>query len=128
MNLILTISAATIALCMVIIIFAALGTLLRLRRVLEEVQKFVETARLHLPPIMHDVTQIGSDVRSIVRTVERDIPKLGKAFESIRDTADEIYKLEQMIRKRIQGPLLDASSIFSGFLRGFYTFWKKLFK
>lgn len=128
MNLVITISIATIAVCMVLIMFGALALLLRLRRLVLELEKFVDTARINMPPLIHDVTQITSDVRSIVRTVEREMPKFGKALESVRETADEVHQLERAIRQRIQGPLLGVASVVGGVLRGFTTFFRTLLR
>jgi hypothetical protein len=111
---------------MFLIMVAIVATLLRVRSLLLEVQKFVETVRMQVPPFMHDVTQISSDVRSIVRSVERDMPKLSRAMDSLRATASDIHDLERAIRERIERPLLGLSAVAGGLLRGVYTFWRRL--
>ncbi|MGH7493058.1 MAG: hypothetical protein ACREOO_11755 [bacterium] len=126
MDTVITVSVAFIAFCMLLIMVAIVATLLRVRSLLLEVQKFVETARLHVPPLMHDVTQISSDVRSIVRSVERDMPKLSRAMDSLRAAASDIHDLERAMRERIERPLLGLSAVAGGLLRGVYTFWRKL--
>lgn len=120
------VSVAFIAFCMLLIMIAVVAVLLRVRSLLREVEKFLETARLHVPALMHDVTQISSDVRSIVRSVERDMPKLSRAMDSLRATAGDIHDLERAIRDRIEGPLLGLSAITGGLLRGFNAFWRRL--
>ena len=126
MEMVMTVSVAFIAFCMLLIMIAIVMTLMRARSLLREAEKFVEIARLHVPALMHDVTQISSDVRSIVRSVERDIPKLGLAFDSVRATAKDIHELERAIRDRIEQPLLGLSALIGGVLRGFNAFWRTL--
>ena len=128
MELITTISVAVIAICMFAIAFSIVGVAARIRGLVREVEKLVEITRMHMPPLIHDVTQITSDVRSIVRHVERDIPKLTGAFDAVRDTAHEIYDLERTVRKQIEGPLLQISALIGGVLSGVYAFWRTLFR
>ena len=101
MDLVMNVSVAFIAFCMLLIMVAIVMTLMRVRSLLREAEKFLETARLHVPALMHDVTQISADVRSIVRSVERDMPKLSRAMDSLRATAGDIHDLERAIRERM---------------------------
>jgi uncharacterized protein YoxC len=128
MELIMTASVAIIALCMIGVALAATAVLLRVRKLVRELEKLAETTRLHLPPLMHDVTQITSDVRSIVRNVEREVPKLQDAFSSIRDTAREVHQLQQMIRQRVERPLLEMAGLIGTLLGGVYKVGRKLLR
>lgn len=125
---IMTVSVATIAVCMLGMAVAAISVLLRARRLVTELEKLAETVRMHLPPLMHDVTQISSDVRSIVRNVEREIPKLQDTVSSIRDTAREVHQLEQMVRLRVQRPLLEVSGLIGSVLGGVYKLGSKFIR
>jgi uncharacterized protein YoxC len=124
----MTVSVAIIAFCMLLIMFAVVAVLLRVRGFIRELEKFVDTARQHIPPLMHDVTQISSDVRSIVRSVERDMPKVSQAMESLRATAAEIHELERMVRDKIERPLMNVSAVIGGALRGLNAFWRALLR
>ena len=126
MELIMTVSVAIIAFSMILIMAAVVATLLRVRGLLRELEKFVETARMHLPGLLHDVTQISADARSIVRSVERDISKLGRAFDSVRDTAQDLHDFERRLRQRLEHPLLDIFAVSTGVWRGLRAFWHAL--
>lgn len=128
MEMVMTVSVATIAVCMVLIMAALVAVLLRVRVLLRELEKLMGAVREYVPALMHNVTQISSDVRSIVRTVERDVPKVSQALESLRATATEIHELERMLREKIEGPLLNLSSLIGGMLRGLNTFWRALLR
>lgn len=119
-------SLVVIAFCMVMIMLAAVAVLLRVRRLAMEAEKLVETVRMNMPPLIHDITKITGDVRSIVHTVERQTPKLGDAMEALRITARDVQDFERMLRERLERPLLDLTALMSGVMRGIVSFWRTL--
>jgi uncharacterized protein YoxC len=119
-------SLVIIAMSMLMIMMAAVATLLRLRKVAIEAEKLVETVRMNIPPLVHDITKITSDIRSIVHAVERQAPKVGDAMEALRSTARDVHDFEQMILERLQRPLLDLTTLVSGVVRGVVSFWRTL--
>jgi uncharacterized protein YoxC len=119
-------SLVIIAMSMLMIMMAAVATLLRLRKVAIEAEKLVETVRMNIPPLVHDITKITSDIRSIVHTVERQAPKLGDAMEALRSTARDVHDFERMILERLQRLLLDLTTLVSGVVRGIVSFWRTL--
>lgn len=124
----MTVSVAVIALCMVVIMLAAIATLLRIRRVAIQTEKLVDAVKIQLGPVIHDVTLISADVRSIVRTLEREAPKISDGIEALRNTARDVHEFERMLRERIERPLLDVASLISGILRGVQVFWKTMWR
>ncbi|MFQ5751246.1 MAG: DUF948 domain-containing protein, partial [bacterium] len=60
--------------------------LVRVYRVFGEAQKLIEMVRLQISPIIHDLTQILTDVRSIVRTAEKEMVKVEDSITAVRDT------------------------------------------
>lgn len=127
MEMMMTVSVVVIAACMFFIMVAAVGALWRIRRVAMEAERLVETVRMHLPPFIHDMTKITSDIRSIVHTLERQAPKVGDMVEALRVTARDVQDFERMIRERLERPLLDLTALVSGISRGIVTFWRTLF-
>jgi uncharacterized protein YoxC len=119
-------SVMFIAFCMLMIMIAAVAVLLRIRKLAMEAEKLVETVRMNIPPLIHDITKITSDVRSIVHTFERQAPKVGDAVEALRMTARDVQHFERMIRERIERPVLDLTALVSGIARGVVIFWRTL--
>ena len=119
-------SLVIIAFCMVMIMLAAVAVLLRLRKLAMEAEKLVETVRMNMPPLIHDITRITGDVRSIVHTVERQAPKLGDVMEAVRAIARDVHDFERMLVERLHRPLLDLTALVSGVVRGVVTFWRFL--
>jgi hypothetical protein len=88
-----------------------------------ETQKLMEMVRLQLAPITHDLTQVISDVRSIVRTAEKEMGKVEDSLSAVRDTTRNIREFEAMIQERIERPLLDVTAILSALIKGGRVFW-----
>jgi len=97
--------------------------LFRLIRTLGEAHKFIEMARLQMAPLTHDVTEIVSDVRSIVKSVEREMSKVGDSLTAVRDTTRNIKEFEALIQERIERPLLDITAILTALVKGGRVFW-----
>ncbi|MDZ7266961.1 MAG: DUF948 domain-containing protein [candidate division KSB1 bacterium] len=128
MEVILTVSVAIIAVGTIGLTVAGVAVLLRVRRLVQELERLAETTRLHLPALMHDVTQISADVRSIVRNVEREMPRLHDAVSAIRETARDIHDFERLLRQRIERPLLEVSGLLGSLLGGIYKISSKLLR
>ncbi|MDZ7362041.1 MAG: hypothetical protein ONB46_15150 [candidate division KSB1 bacterium] len=120
-------SLVIIAFSMLMIMAAAVAALWRIRKLAMEAEKLVETVRMNMPPLIHDITKISSDIRSIVHTLERQAPKVGDMVEALRVTARDVHDFERMIRERLERPLLDLTALVSGIARGLVTFWRTLF-
>ncbi len=126
MEMMMTVSVVFIAACMLFIMIAAVAALWRIRKLAVEAERLVETVRMHMPPLIHDMTKITSDIRSIVHTLERQAPKVGDAVEALRVTARDVQDFERMLRERLERPLLDLTALISGIARGVVTFWRTL--
>jgi len=128
MEMIMTVSVAVIALCVATITMAAAAALWRIRQLAMRAEELVDAVKLQLAPVIHDVTLISADVRSIVRTVERESSKISDGVEALRQTARDIYEFERMLRERIEKPLLDVAALISGILRGVSVFWRTMWR
>jgi len=93
-----------------------------------EAQKLIEMVRLQTSPVIHDLTQILSDIRSIVRTAEKEMVKVEDSITAVRDTARNLKEFEAMIQDRIERPLLDLTALISALLKGGKVFWQTFVK
>jgi uncharacterized protein YoxC len=59
-----------------------------------EAQKLIELIRMHIAPLSHDATQITSDIRSVVKSIEKQVDNVGVSVSHIRDTARNIKEFE----------------------------------
>lgn len=120
------ISLAVIAACFVIIMAMMIPTLLRIRAAANEAQRLLETARMQMSPMIHDMTLILADARSIVRTVDREMVKVSDSLEAVRETARSVREFEAMVQERIERPLLDLAGTVAGLVKGFRAFYRAL--
>ncbi|MFQ5675308.1 MAG: DUF948 domain-containing protein [bacterium] len=102
--------------------------LFRAIKVFGEIQKLVEMARLHIAPLSLDATQILSDVRSIVKSAEGEMGKIGDSISAVRDTAENLKEFEAMIQERIERPLMDVTAVLSALVKGGRVFWNNYLK
>jgi uncharacterized protein YoxC len=91
-----------------------------------EARKFLETARLQLTPISHDVTRVTTEVKGILATVQKDLDKVGDSLEHVRETTRNLKEFEAMIQERIQEPLLEITALLSALIKGGRVFWRTL--
>ena len=123
---ILQISVVVIALCSLIVTTGLLMVVRAALRTINEAHKLIEQVRYQTAPLVHDATQIAGDVRMIVKTLEKELPKVSDSLEAVRGTARDIREFEEMLRERVERPLLDLTSIIAGLSRGLVMFWRTL--
>lgn len=95
-------------------------------KVFSEAQKFLETARMELTPISHDVTRITTQVSGILASVQKDLDKVGDSLDHVRDATRNLKEFEYMIQERIQEPLLEIATFLSALIKGGRVFWRTL--
>jgi uncharacterized protein YoxC len=100
--------------------------LLKAFKAFSEAQKLLETARLQLTPLSHDVTRITTEVKGILTSVQRDVDKVGDSLDHVRDTTRNLKEFEYMIQERIQEPLLEITTLLSALVKGGKIFWQTL--
>ncbi|MFQ5649648.1 MAG: DUF948 domain-containing protein [bacterium] len=124
----ISISVAIIAGLLLVNTFFLIAALVKAVRAFGEAQKLFEMTRLQLAPIAHDVTQIIADVRTIVKSVEKEMDKVGDSLTAVRDTTRNLKEFEAMIQERIERPLLDITAVLSALVKGGRAFWSTFAK
>ncbi|HKI48455.1 MAG TPA: DUF948 domain-containing protein [Desulfobacteria bacterium] len=102
--------------------------LLKAFKAFSEAQKFLETARLQLTPLSHDVTRITTEVKGILSTVQSNLDKVGDSLDHVRDTTRNLKEFEYMIQERVQEPLLEITTLLSALVKGGKIFWRTLIR
>lgn len=123
---ILEVAVVVIAACLLAMTLGMIPVLLAARRAFVEAHKLVEQVRLQTAPLVHDATEIAVDVRNLVKSIEKEMPKVSQSIDSIRGTTQDIQEFERMLRERVERPLLDLTAIVAGLARGFVVFWRTL--
>jgi len=97
-------------------------------KVFSEAQKLLETVRLQLTPISHNVTRVTTEVNGILTSVRKDLDKVSDSLDHVRDTTRNLKEFEYMIQERIQEPLLEITTLLSALIKGGRVFWHALFR
>lgn len=118
----MSISVTVIAAFIVIFVVALIPVLLQLRRTAKEAEKLLETTRLQIAPIAHDVARVVDDVRDIVKQAQRQMGKVEESVEAVRDTVVKLRDVETLLRDRIEKPLLAIVGTVGALVKGVRVF------
>jgi len=119
---ILTISVTVIAAIMVVAVFFLIPILMQIRRTAREVEKTLETARMQIVPLSHDLTVISQEVNGILQSIHRQVDRVEEGITSVRDTAVRLQEFEKEIEEKIESPLLQFATLVSAVSRGVEAF------
>jgi len=119
---ILTISVTVIAAIMVVAVLFLIPILMQIRRTAREVEKTLETARMQIVPLSHDLTVISQEVNGILQSIHRQVDRVEEGITSVRDTAVRLREFEKEIEEKIESPLLQFAALVSAVSRGVEAF------
>jgi uncharacterized protein YoxC len=118
----LTISLIVIAASLVVAVLIQSLTLLQIRRTAREVEKVLETARMHFAPVSRDLTLISQQVNAILQSIRGQVDKAEETVTTVRDTALRLRDFEEEVMHRVEEPLLETASLFGAVGRGLGAF------
>ncbi len=118
----MSISVTVIAAFIVIFVIALIPLLVQLRRTAKEAEKLLETTRLQIAPIAHDVARVMDDVRDIVKQAQRQMGKVEESVDAVRDTVVKLRDVETLLRDRIEKPLLGIVGTVGALVKGVRVF------
>ncbi|MFB3886950.1 MAG: DUF948 domain-containing protein [Thermodesulfobacteriota bacterium] len=122
----LTISVTVIAASMVVLIVCFIPLLLQVRRTSHELEKLMETARLQLVPLSHDLTVISLEAKEIFQSLHRQIDKIEDGVTSVRDSVLRLRKFQEELEQIVEEPLLEFTSLLRNVIQGVETFLRIL--
>ena len=128
MELILTLSVALIAAIMIAAVICLIPVLLQIRRTALQVEKMVETVRMEIVPLSHNLTVVTHSVQGILDSAHRQVDKLEDSVIAVRDGAERLREFEENVIDRIERPLIGISAMLSAVSRGAETFIRALLR
>ncbi len=117
-----SISVTVIAAFVVIFVIALIPVLIQVRRTAKEAEKLLETTRLQIAPVAHDVVRVVDDVRDIVKQVQRQMGKVEESVDAVRDTVVKLRDVETLLRDRVEKPLLGIVGTVGALVKGVRVF------
>jgi uncharacterized protein YoxC len=117
-----TISIAVIAAAVVVVAIVLIPVVLQIRRTAREAEKFLETARMQLVPLSHDLTVISREVGEIMQSVHRQVDRVEEGIATVQGAAERLRDFEEAIITTVEHPLLELASVVRAVIRGFAAF------
>jgi uncharacterized protein YoxC len=118
----LTISVSVIAAIMVVAVLFLIPILLQIRRTAREVEKLSEAARMQIVPLSHDLTVISQEVNGILKSIHRQVDRVGEGIVTVKDTVVRLREVEEEILQKVEKPLLEFATLISAVIRGIEAF------
>jgi uncharacterized protein YoxC len=118
----LTISVTVIAASIVAVAIALIPLILQIRRTARETEKLLETARMQIVPLSHDLTVISAEVSGILQSIHRQVDKVEEGIATVRHAAERLREFEEGVLTLVEGPLLKLATVVSALSRGIGAF------
>jgi uncharacterized protein YoxC len=114
-----TISIIVIAASIVVFTLFLIPILLQVRRTSRELEKLIDTTRLQMVPLSHDLTAISSEVNGILKSLHRQMDKVEEGITSVRDVARNFQVFQMEIQRVVEKPLIELAVLIKGVVHGF---------
>jgi uncharacterized protein YoxC len=112
------ISVTVIAAIMILGLIFMIPVLLQIRRTAREAEKLIDFVRAQVAPVSRDIVLISQDIKSIVQSIQRQVDRVEEGVETVHDMAVRLKVFQIEVQRRIEEPLLQIVSVFSGVKRG----------
>jgi uncharacterized protein YoxC len=117
-----TISITVIAAAVVVVAIVLIPVILQIRRTACEAEKLLETVRMEIAPLSHDLTVISKEISSIVESIHRQVEKVEEGIAIVQDAAKRFRDFEEAALTIVEGPLLKLATLISAVVRGVGAF------
>jgi len=114
----LTISVTVIAAILVLVLIFFIPVLLQVRRTAHEAEKLIDSVRLQVAPVSHDITGISQEVKSVIQSIHRQVDRVEDGIETVHDMAIRAKEFQLEVKRRIEEPLLQLAAVLGGVKRG----------
>ena len=117
-----TISVTIIAASIVVVAIVLIPVILQIRRTAREAEKLIETVRMEIVPLGHDLTVISKEISGILQSVHRQVEKVEEGIATVQDAAERLRDFEEAALTIVEGPLVRLATLVSAASRGIGAF------
>jgi uncharacterized protein YoxC len=118
----LTISVTVIAASIVVVAIVLIPVILQIRRTAREAEKLLDTVRMQIVPLSHDLTVISKEVSGILQSIHRQVDRVEEGIATVRDAAERLREFEETVLTRVEEPLLELATLLNAVSRGIGAF------
>jgi uncharacterized protein YoxC len=122
----LTISVIVIAVVMIIATPYLILTFLQIRWAARQVEEFLDTARMQIVPLSHDLTVISQEVSGVLQSIRRQVDGVEDSITTVRDAVVRLREFEESVLPEIEEPLLELATLVNAVSRAVKTFVRML--
>jgi uncharacterized protein YoxC len=122
----LTISVTVIAASIIVVAIVLIPVILQVRRTAHEAEKLLETARMQVVPLSHDLTVISREVNLILQSVHRQVDSVEEGIATVQGAAERLRDFEEVILTRVEEPVLELAALVRAVSRGTGAFLRYL--
>jgi uncharacterized protein YoxC len=123
---VLLIAQILLYLCLSALCIYLIVVLLRVRDILNIVEKDLKEMTSRAIPILENMEFITARVKSITESIDDQVMIVRESISSIRQIADNVVALERKVQDRIEGPILDSVAFVASVFNGVRTFFDRI--
>jgi uncharacterized protein YoxC len=109
------------ALCVYLIVI-----LLRVRDILNNVEKDLKEVTSRVIPILENMEFITARIKSITESIDDQVMIVRESISSMKQITDNVVALERKIQDRIEGPILESVAFVASIFNGVRTFFDRI--
>ena len=119
---ILIITQVVALLCLSALSVYVIVVLLRVRDILNNVEKDFKEMTTRAIPILENLEFITSRVKGITENIDDQVVSVKESLGTIRQMAMNVVELERKVQERIEGPVLESVAVAAAIVKGVRTF------
>lgn len=94
----------------------------RLRESLASIEKDFKALSARAIPVFQNLEQITSSIKDVTSSIGAQVDTVRHSIESMKTMVENMLDFERRIQARIEEPVLDSISFFTGVVKGIRTF------
>ena len=113
-------------LCISVLCIYLIVVLLRVKDLLNTVEKDLKEVTSRALPILENMEYITARVKSIAENIDDQVMIVRESITSMKLITDNVVALERKVQDRIEGPILDAVAFVASVFNGVRTFLDRI--
>lgn len=122
----LTLVQLVFFLCLSILAIYLITAIKRLLKSIETIQKDINLITQKTIPILENASNTMRRIDELSENVQKEIEGIIYSIRSLKKIAEDVIEFETKIKQKVEEPLMDSISFFSGIIKGIKTFILKM--
>lgn len=112
---------ALIILCVYLVV-----VLVRVRSILQVLEKDVKELSARTGPILDNLEVITDKVRNVTENIDDQVTLVKESIHSVKEIADNVVSFERRVQEKFEEPVLETIGTIAAVIKGVRTFFVKL--